>query len=365
MPYESLARAFLINIEDSQINCLNKGATNAAINHPAGAIACALSTQLKRTSEGETIPRPLMAAAREELIQTVIAVSPTNNEEQGARARKQNIRRSLPGICEHGRQRSRCKECDGSGVCEHRKLRHYCKVCCGSGICAHGRRKSDCKHCRGSSICEHGRQKRQCKECLAAYGACMHGKAKNRHCRLCGTNPPPRQGARAKPKVYESTGIDSAMRPCASVSAAEAAVAPLERAFVSQFPEATLLVPPIDVMLSSQTLQPRIPLPCIVALNPSLMMPLPVALPIFNNPLGLNLLFSQANFASFVQLQNVQYAQYLQQHRSGGALNVLTPGSTLVQPFDRLLSSPYVNLQLPQIPTSALQLAASVRLPYA
>jgi hypothetical protein len=222
MPYENLARAFLIDIADSHINCLNKSATNAVTNHPAGAIAHAVSAQLKRASDGKTINQPLILAARKELTRT--AVSPTK-QEQEASARKPNIRRGLPGICEHGRQRSRCKECDGSGVCEHRKLRHYCKICCGSGICAHGRRKSDCKHCRGSSICEHGKQKRQCKECLAAYGACGHGKAKNRHCRLCGTDPPPSQSARARPKVYESAGIDSALRLCVSVSAAEAAVA--------------------------------------------------------------------------------------------------------------------------------------------
>ena len=270
------------------------------------------------------------------------------HEDQEAIASKPNIRRSLPGICEHGRQRSRCKECDGSGVCEHRKLRHYCKICCGSGICAHGRRKSDCKHCRGSSICEHGRQKRQCKECLAAYGACMHGKAKNRHCRLCSRLPPPAQKACETNSVYI---YDT--RP--------QAVAPLDRAFASHVPASTLLDPPVGVILSSQALQPRIPLPCSVALNPSLMMSLPSALPMLNNPLGMSLLFAQANYASFVQLQNVQYAQYLQQHRSVGALNVLAPGPSLVHPFDRLLSSPYDNLQLP---TSALQLATSVRLPY-
>jgi hypothetical protein len=351
MPYESLARAFLIDIDDSLISSLNKSATNAVTNHPTDAIACAASAQLKSISDGKTMSRPLIVAARDEL----------TKEEQEAKARKPNIRRSLPGICEHGRQRSRCKECDGSGVCEHRKLRHYCKICCGSGICAHGRRKSDCKHCRGSSICEHGKQKRQCKECLAAYGACMHGKAKNRHCKLCGIVPPPSQSARAKPKFYDSAGIDSALRPSVSVSAAEIAVAPLEHLFSAPFPAATLLDPPVGEMLSSQALQPRIPLPCIVALNPSLIMSLPSALPMFNDPLGLNLFFAQANYASFVQLQNVQYAQYLQQHRSVGALNVLAPGPSLVHPFDRLLSSPYDNLQLP---TSALQLATSVRLPY-
>ena len=49
--------------------------------------------------------------------------------------------------CEHGRERSRCKDCGGSGICEH------------------GRQRSRCKDCRGSSICEHGKQRYACKEC--------------------------------------------------------------------------------------------------------------------------------------------------------------------------------------------------------
>ena len=50
-------------------------------------------------------------------------------------------------ICEHGRQRSQCKECGGSEICEH------------------GRRRSECKECGGSQICEHGRHRSKCKEC--------------------------------------------------------------------------------------------------------------------------------------------------------------------------------------------------------
>ena len=37
------------------------------------------------------------------------------------------------GLCEHGRQRSVCKECGGNGICEH------------------GRRSSQCKECGGGS----------------------------------------------------------------------------------------------------------------------------------------------------------------------------------------------------------------------
>jgi hypothetical protein len=35
--------------------------------------------------------------------------------------------------CEHGRQRSRCKECDGS-ICEHGRERRFCKDCSGGGL---------------------------------------------------------------------------------------------------------------------------------------------------------------------------------------------------------------------------------------
>jgi DnaJ-class molecular chaperone len=35
--------------------------------------------------------------------------------------------------CEHGRQRSRCKECDGS-ICEHGRERRFCKDCGGGGL---------------------------------------------------------------------------------------------------------------------------------------------------------------------------------------------------------------------------------------
>ncbi len=67
--------------------------------------------------------------------------------------------------CEHGRVRSRCKDCGGSGICEHGTRRSQCKDCGGSGICEHGRHRSQCKDCGGSGICEHDRQRSKCKEC--------------------------------------------------------------------------------------------------------------------------------------------------------------------------------------------------------
>ena len=47
--------------------------------------------------------------------------------------------------CEHGRQRSQCKECGGSGLCEHSRIQSQCKG--GSGVCKHGRQRSQCKEC--------------------------------------------------------------------------------------------------------------------------------------------------------------------------------------------------------------------------
>ena len=86
--------------------------------------------------------------------------------------------------CEHGKQKSRCKECGGNNICEHGKFKSYCKECSGSQICPHNRQKSHCKECGGSSFCEHGKQKSQCKECGGA-SICEHGKQKST-CKECG-----------------------------------------------------------------------------------------------------------------------------------------------------------------------------------
>ena len=56
--------------------------------------------------------------------------------------------------CEHGRERSLCKECGGSGLCEHGRRRSACKDCGHSSFCEHGRRRSICKECGGSGLCE-------------------------------------------------------------------------------------------------------------------------------------------------------------------------------------------------------------------
>jgi len=88
------------------------------------------------------------------------------------------------GKCQHGRQKSRCKDCGGIGICEHGRRKNTCKECGGSSICEHGRRKNICKECGGGSICEHGRQRSQCKDC-GGGSVCEHGRIM-RQCKECG-----------------------------------------------------------------------------------------------------------------------------------------------------------------------------------
>ena len=55
--------------------------------------------------------------------------------------------------CEHGRQRSKCKDCGGIGICEHDKIRTNCRACGGSGICEHDIRRDRCTKCNYFKKC--------------------------------------------------------------------------------------------------------------------------------------------------------------------------------------------------------------------
>lgn len=50
--------------------------------------------------------------------------------------------------CEHGKQKTQCKECGGGSMCEHGTRRTQCKACVGGSICEHKRVRSHCKTCR-------------------------------------------------------------------------------------------------------------------------------------------------------------------------------------------------------------------------
>jgi hypothetical protein len=97
--------------------------------------------------------------------------------------------KKAPLKCDHGRQKSKCKDC-GTGHCKHGREKSKCTDC-GTGHCAHGRQKSKRKDC-GTGRCEHGREKGKCKDC--GTGHCAHGRQKS-NCRDCGT------GHRLRPRA--------------------------------------------------------------------------------------------------------------------------------------------------------------------
>ena len=61
-----------------------------------------------------------------------------------------------------------CTDCNGKSICQHSRERSKCKECFknrtgGASICEHQRRRSTCKECGGGSICEHKRRRSACK----------------------------------------------------------------------------------------------------------------------------------------------------------------------------------------------------------
>ena len=87
-------------------------------------------------------------------------------------------------LCEHGKRKSRCRECGGSQICEHGKRKDQCRECTPSAFCEHGKQKAQCRQCGGSQICEHGKWKAQCRQC-GGSAFCKHGKYRAQ-CRECG-----------------------------------------------------------------------------------------------------------------------------------------------------------------------------------
>jgi len=85
--------------------------------------------------------------------------------------------------CEHNRQRTHCKECEGASICQHDRQKNQCRECDGSSFCQHDRRRNHCKDCRGSSICQHDRRRNHCKDCDGA-SICEHNKTRI-ICKIC------------------------------------------------------------------------------------------------------------------------------------------------------------------------------------
>ena len=86
-------------------------------------------------------------------------------------------------ICEHNKQRSRCKTCNGGEVCTHNKFRSICKECGGSQVCEHNKIRSQCKLCGGGSICTHNKRRSRCKLCGGSE-VCKHNIQRST-CKIC------------------------------------------------------------------------------------------------------------------------------------------------------------------------------------
>ena len=119
---------------------------------------------------------------------TAAAAAPEAAHTAAAAAQKKTRARMPVKRCEHGRDRSQCKDCGGSGICEHGRRRYVCKECGGKGICEHGRKRTQCKECGGGSICKHGQYRWACKDCGGngkSKSICEHGRPRTT-CKACG-----------------------------------------------------------------------------------------------------------------------------------------------------------------------------------
>ena len=79
-------------------------------------------------------------------------------------SKRENVK-TLLQICEHNRQKRRCRECGGSAICEHKRRKDTCRECWGSQICEHQRQKHYCTDCGGAGSCPHKNNRSTCIFC--------------------------------------------------------------------------------------------------------------------------------------------------------------------------------------------------------
>ena len=68
---------------------------------------------------------------------------------------KRRLLYSVHYICIHNKNKTYCKECNGSMICIHRKCKKSCTICHnGSAFCIHDKWKTLCKICDGRRLCK-------------------------------------------------------------------------------------------------------------------------------------------------------------------------------------------------------------------
>ena len=120
--------------------------------------------QARLTSTSQTPAAPLTTAAAPFALSTqpdsAPAASSADHQIQLPQRRQQ--------LCEHNRQKSRCRECGGLQIFEHNRRKDQCRACGGSQICEHNRLKSTCRACKETQRCGHGQLKYFCSDCGGA-----------------------------------------------------------------------------------------------------------------------------------------------------------------------------------------------------
>ena len=84
-----------------------------------------------------------------------------------SRCQEKSRNQRIKTLCEHGRQKCRCKDCGGKSICEHGRRGNECSLCPNaSQICEHGTRQVRCILCGGNYVCEHNKRKDNCRKCI-------------------------------------------------------------------------------------------------------------------------------------------------------------------------------------------------------
>ena len=118
----------------------------------------------KPASERITLPHEICKPAKERMEHSLPCLHGSKRRFTCKKCHDLGFRPS--DYCElHGRQKARCRECNGAFICVHNKNRSYCSECNSLNACEHKRNKIYCAICDGSGLCEHGAPKNRCKAC--------------------------------------------------------------------------------------------------------------------------------------------------------------------------------------------------------
>ena len=103
-------------------------------------------------------------------------------------------------ICDHGKIKSMCIECNPSAFCaEHKVRKIYCKICSAHTLCPHNKFKERCKLCRTPKA--EGQAVKTTRP--KTTERCPHGKKRRKNCTYCnipaiqGTDKPAHHGFRS------------------------------------------------------------------------------------------------------------------------------------------------------------------------